>query len=128
VWIAEVVVTVIMTASLFPMLFLYVLDLATGTVAPGAVWAIGVVIGLLGIWVALLIPDSRYKGNSGMRWAVVAALAIGTTLLAKLVWDSVGTGGMGFGFGFFVNVAAAGVALHQLVRLILLSARASAVA
>jgi hypothetical protein len=121
VWIAEVVLTAITTLSLLPMLFLYVLDLAGGTIAPDAAWALGAVIGLLGIWVALLIPDSRYQRNPAFRWSVVAALAIATTFLAKLAWDSVRAGGMDFGFGLFVNVAAAGVALHQLARLILRS-------
>jgi hypothetical protein len=121
-WTAEVVVTAIKTLSFFPMLLLYVLDLATGLVSPGAGWAFAVVIGMLGVWAALLIPDSRYQRNPRMRWAVVAALAIATIIVGRFLWNSVRA--FGFGLLLFANVAAdvaaAVVALHQLVRLILL--------
>lgn len=119
VWVAEVVVAALVTMSLLPMLFLYVLDLAAGSIAPDAAWALGIAIGLLGIWVAVMTPDSLYQRSPAMRWAAVITLALATTLLAQLAWGSVRTAGMDF--GILVELAAAGVALHQVVRLILLS-------
>jgi hypothetical protein len=131
-WTAEVVVAAIKTLSFFPMLLLYVLDLATGLVSPGAGWAFAVVIGMLGVWAALLIPDSRYQRYPRMRWAVVAALVIATIIVGRFLWNSVRAGAFGFGLLLFVNVAAdvaaAVVALHQLIRLILLRPASGAAA
>lgn len=118
-WVAEVVVAAIMTASLLPMLFLYGLDLAAGTIAPDAAWALGAAIGLLGIWVALLTPDSLHQRKPAIRWAVVAALALAVTFLAKLAWGSAHADNMNLGLVVLLPmVTSAGVALHQLIRLI----------
>jgi hypothetical protein len=124
--IAEIVFTALATFSLLPVLFLIVADLASGTsstprLGRDSAWAFGILIGLVGVWVALLIPDSRYQRNPGIRWAVVAALAIATALLVELAW-----GMMRFGAGmvpFSIMVAAAGVGLHHFARLIMLSKR-----
>ena len=116
VWIAEVVVALVVTATLLPMLLLYVLDLAAGKVAPDAGWALGYAIGLLGIWVALMSLDSLYQRSAAMRWAVVVALVVAATLMPQLAWGGVRAGGMNF--GIFLLLAAAGVALHHLVRLV----------
>lgn len=112
--VAEVALAAAMTLTLLPMLVLYVLDLSTGRIGPGAAWALGVAIGLLGIWAALLATDSLYQRKPLMRWAVLAALAVAVTFMANIAWDMRASSG----FTSLVAVASAGVAVHQLVRLL----------
>ncbi len=117
-WSIEMLIAGLTTFMLLPMLLLYVLDLAAGTIAPDAMWAFGAAIGLLGIWIALLRPDSTYRRSPPIRWCVIAILIIGIGVLANLAWGSVQRGGMGFGIGLLMMLAPVGVALHQLVRLL----------
>ncbi len=117
-WGFEVLIAVLTTVMLLPMLLLYLLDLAAGTIAPDAMWAFGAAIALVGIWTGLLRPDSTYQRSPLLRWCVIAILIIGMGVLANLAWGSVQQGGMRFGIGLFVMVAPIGVSLHQLVRLL----------
>ena len=117
-WGIEVLIAVLTTFMLLPMLLLYVLDLAAGTIAPDASWAFGAAIGLIGIWLALLRPDSTFHRKPLLRWPVIVILIIGIVVLANLAWGSVQHGGMGFGVRLLLMLAPVGVALHQIVRLL----------
>jgi tetrahydromethanopterin S-methyltransferase subunit C len=117
-WGIEVLIAALTTVTLLPMLLLYMLDLAAGTIAPDAMFALGAAIGLIGIWLALLRPDSTYQRSALLRWCVIVILIIGTAILANLAWGSVRQGGTGFGIGLLATLAPVGVALHQIVRLL----------
>jgi len=113
-----IVIVGMATITLLPMLLLYGMDFAAGTIAPDAIFALGVAIGLLGIWIALLKPDSIYQRSPAIRWGVIVALIIGIGGLANLAWGSVQVGGTGFGIGLLILLAPVGVALYLLVRLL----------
>jgi hypothetical protein len=117
-WGVEVVIAVLTTFMLLPMLLLYLLDLFAGKIAPDAIWAFGAAIAVLGIWLALLRPDSTFQGNALLRGCVIAMLIIGISVLADLTWGSHQLQGMGYGVGLLVKLAPTGVVLHQLVRLL----------
>jgi hypothetical protein len=113
-WAIEVVVTGLTTVMLLPVLGLYGMDLAAGTIAPDAEWALAAVVGLVGLWIALLKPDSFYQRRRVMRWAVVAALIISIGALANLVLG----GPNGITADLLILGAPVVVAIHQLVRLL----------
>lgn len=119
-----IMVAVIATITLLPMLLLYGMDLAAGTIAPDATLALCAAIGLLGIWIALAKPDSVYERRPAIRWVVIATLIIGIGAFANLAWGIMQPRGTGFGIGFLMILAPVGVALHQLIRLLRLRFRA----
>jgi hypothetical protein len=114
----EVLIALVTTFMLLPMLLLYVLDLSAGTIAPDAMKAFGAAIGLIGIWLAVLRPDSTFQRKPLLRWCVIVLLIIAIAALANLAWGSVREGGLAFGIRLLVMLAPLGVALHQVVRIL----------
>jgi len=117
VWVVEVAFTILLTVAMLPVLLLYGLDLAAGTVAPDAEKALVAVVGIVGLWLALLSSDALVRRQPVLRWVTVTALALAAVLGMYLVWGSVHAVGEVPWVAALSGAAAAPVALHQLVRL-----------
>ena len=120
VWIAEIVFTGLTSLSLLPVLVLVFADLILADLISGtsstpnlrtdAALFFGLLVGLVGVWIALLMPDSQYQRNPKLRLVILAALAIAVVLLTWLAWGT-------------LAILSVGVSLHHFVRLIMLSIR-----
>ena len=125
VWIAEIIFTGLTSFSVLPTLVLIFADLVLGTSSTpiprtDAVFFFGLLIGLGGVWIVLLMPDSRYQRNPGLRWVVVAALAVAAAILTWLAWGTVRYADW---LSFSMTMLTVGVSLHHFARLIMLSRR-----
>jgi hypothetical protein len=117
-WGFEVAFALLLTIELLPVLVLYGLDLAAGTVAPDAEKALGAVAGIIGLWLALMSSDALMRRLPALRWASVIALILAAALGLYLVWGFTRTvGGMAWAAGL-TGAAGAAVALHQIARLV----------
>jgi hypothetical protein len=116
-WAVEVALAILLTLMLLPMLLLYGLDLAAGTVAPDAEKALLAVVGLVGLWLALLSSDALVRRQPLLRWAAVIALALAAAGGIYFVWLSGHIAGDTPWVAALAGAAGAAVALHQLIRL-----------
>ncbi len=116
-WVLEVAFALLLTVELLPVLLLYGLDLSSGTVAPDAEIALGAVLGIIGLWLALMSSDALIRRQPFLRWASVTGLTLAAVVGIYLVWGFTrAVGGMAWAAGI-TGAAAAAVALHQLSRL-----------
>ena len=125
VWIAEIVFVGLTSFSVLPTMVLIFADLVLGNsstpnLRTDAAFFFGLLIGLAGVWIALLMPDSRYEQNPGLRWVVVAALAIAAAILT---WLALGTVRYEDWLSFSMTMLTVGVSLHHFANLIMLSRR-----
>jgi hypothetical protein len=116
-WVVEVAFTILLTVEMLPVLLLYGLDLGAGTVAPDAEKAVVAVVGIVGLWLALLSSDAQLRRKPVRRWAGVTALALAAALGSYLMWGSAHAGFEARWVAALSGAAGAAVALHQLVRL-----------
>jgi hypothetical protein len=116
-WVIEIALTLLLTMELLPVLLLYALDLAAGTVAPDAEKALLAVLGIVGLWLALLSPDARVRRYPVLRWVALAGGALAGAVGLYLVWGSARAVGETPWAAALAGAAAVAIALHQLVRL-----------
>jgi hypothetical protein len=117
-WVLEVAFALLLTVELLPVLLLYWLDLTAGTVGADAEIALGAVVGIIGLWLALMSSDALMRRQPVLRWASVTALTLAAAVGVYLVWGFTrAVGGMAWAAGI-TGAAAAAVALHQLIRLV----------
>jgi len=114
----EVVLAVVLTAELLPVLLLYGLDVAAGTVPPGAERALFAVVGIVGLWVALVSSEALMLRQPMLRWGTAAALTVAAALGISLVWDvALGESRAAWLTGMTAGAGGA-AAVHQGIRLV----------
>lgn len=116
----ELVVVGLTTGVLLPVSALYAMDLAAGIISPDLEWALLAALGIFGLWMAVLKPDSFYRERQTVRWGVVAALVASIVALANLVWGS--SQSTAPVLMWLILGAPVVVGIHQLVRLTRLQA------
>ena len=103
-------VAAVATTILSPVLFLYALDLVAGTMSPDIEWALAAIVGLCGLWAALLLPEPLLQQYASIRWVIIVTLVVMAAAFLDLAWGSLP--------GLIVVLIPVLVALHQTWRLI----------
>ena len=112
----EILIVGLTTVLLLPVSCLYAMDLAAGIISPDLQRAIAAVVGLLGLWMAVLKDDSFYRARQAARWIIVVTLAASGVALGNLLWGS--SQSSEHALSWLILFAPVIGAIHQLVRLI----------